>query len=67
MVTFHPTARKLRNGQFAAMVIVRNPKGQCEGSRVSAVRTFADKEEAKTFARIASHNVAERLGFCRVS
>lgn len=67
MVSFHPTARKLHNGAFVPMVIVRNPKGQCVGSRVSIGREFTDKDAAKNFARNAAHKVAERLTFTRVA
>lgn len=66
MVTFHPTATRLHTGAFRPMVMVRNPKGQLIGSRVSTSRTFLTKEEARNFARQAAHNVAGRLEFAKV-
>jgi hypothetical protein len=67
MVTFHPTTKRTHSPDgslgFLAMVMVRNPRGQCVGSKVSANRVFPDKEAAKNFARQAAYNVSARVGF----
>jgi hypothetical protein len=67
MVTFHPSASKQHDGSFRPMVIGRNPKGQCVGSRVSRSITFPSKELARNFARLACHQVIARLDFTRVA
>lgn len=56
MLTFHPTYKKTKDG-YRPMVIVRNTKGQCVGSRVAAGRTCANLYEARTAAWIACHRV----------
>lgn len=66
MVTFHPTATRTLTG-FRPMVMVRNPKGQCVGSRVASDRVYGDKEAARAYAVQAARNVAARLDFTRVA
>ena len=55
MFTYHPTAKRTRNG-YVPMVIVRNPKGQCVGSKAGK-RTFPYADTAKMFARMAAETV----------
>lgn len=66
MVTFHPSAKRCHNG-YAAMVIVRNPKGQCVGCGCG-VEVFETKDAARDAARFMAHRVAARPGhdFIRV-
>jgi len=67
MVTFHPTARPHKaSGRYAAMVIIRNPKGQCVGSRVSE-RTYPTKELAAAWARLAALRVQSEDRFLMCS
>lgn len=71
MVTFHPSASKVRQPDgsilFRPMVMVRNPAGQMIGSRVSSVDTYSTKDDARNQARLAAHSVAAKLQFCRVA
>lgn len=64
MITFHPTTRRSPSG-FLAVVMLRNAKGQCVGSK-SCAAVFANEQAAKARALRAAHNVAGKLEFTRV-
>lgn len=64
MVTFHPTTRRSHNG-YLAVVMLRNARGQCVGSNVSA-SVFESEQAAKERALRAAHSVAGKLEFTRV-
>jgi hypothetical protein len=66
MVTFHPSCAPVRSGGFKPAVIIRNDKGQCVGSRVSAAIVFPDKDAARNFAREKARVVASQFPFVRV-
>lgn len=61
MFTFIPKAKRAQSG-YRAMIIVRNPKGQCVGSKVSP-RLYADADTAKAFARRAATVAAHAYSF----
>jgi hypothetical protein len=67
MITFHPSASKLHNGLWRPMVMVRGKGGRMIGSRVAIEREFADKEDARNYARNAAHRVAIELTYTKVA
>lgn len=60
MTTFHPSTIKRTDGWHKAMVIMRNPAGQCIGSRTTA-HCFATAREAREYARDAAVRTVRRL------
>lgn len=55
MISFHPAAAKLPNGQgFKPMVMLRKDKGRMVGSK-SGAQVFALKDDARNAAREACH------------
>lgn len=61
MITFHPTATRLRDGTFRPMVMLRNSKGAMIGSKVARSETYPDKDMARTHARLAAHTACQRI------
>ena len=60
MLTLHPTAKQTGTG-FRPMIIVRNARGQCIGSRTCRAAPISFKFYAETIAMIAAARVARRF------
>lgn len=60
MIRYHASAKATRNGEFQAIVMVRNERGQMIGSKCSP-HTYADKATARNFARIAAFRAAANM------
>lgn len=60
MVTFHPMAKKVAGG-YRPMVVMRNAKGQCIGSKVAGARTYTGDHRARMHALFASHKAMHTL------
>lgn len=61
MITFHPAAAKLPNGQgFKPMVMLRKDRGRMVGSK-SGATVYTLKVDARNAAREACHNAVANL------
>lgn len=60
MIRFHPSTKATRSGEYQAIVMVRNARGQMIGSKCSP-HSYADKVTARNYARIAAFRVAANM------
>jgi hypothetical protein len=65
VITYHPKARKLANGGYAAIVMTRKPNGTMAGSAVSQFG-FMTETEARAHAIAAAYRAAKVVPFARV-
>lgn len=67
MLTLHPTSKKTDSG-FLPMIVIRNARGQCIGSRTcKTAAPLSFKFYAETVAMIAADRVARRFPNLRVA
>jgi hypothetical protein len=66
MITFVPTVTKVSGG-FRPMIVARNAKGQCVGSKTATDKVFADKWDAKTYALNAALVASLRSDIIKVA
>lgn len=60
MIRYHASAKANRSGEFHAIVMVRNERGQMIGSKCSP-HAYADKVTARNYARIAAFRAAANM------
>lgn len=60
MIRYHASAKSNRRGEFHAIVMVRNERGQMIGSKCSP-HAYPDKATARNYARIAAFRAAATL------
>lgn len=66
MTTMHATSKAAKGG-FYPMIIVRNTKGQCVGSKGDTSNLCADKLTAEIEARVAALRLSLSHAFLRVA